>query len=60
MILEAQPPIKDKSQWRKSNLNVPNTSEETDSNMKRYKKPIILSNLDNHSTPLHVSLYLKT
>lgn len=52
-IAEAQPSVKDKSQWRKSNLNVPNTSEETDTNLKRSKKPTSLLNLDNHSTPLH-------
>lgn len=55
-VTGAEPPVvKDKSQWRKSNLNVPNTSEETDENAKRHKKPTTLSNFDNHSTPLHVS-----
>lgn len=39
-ILEVQPqsPVKDKSPWRKSNLNVPNTSEQTDLDVRRLRR----------------------
>lgn len=39
-IEEAQPqtPVKDKSPWRKSNLNVPNSAEETELDMRRLRR----------------------
>lgn len=39
-IAEVQPqsPVKDKSPWRKSNLNVPNTSEQTDLDVRRLRR----------------------
>ncbi|KAE8744647.1 hypothetical protein FOCC_FOCC008776, partial [Frankliniella occidentalis] len=37
-IAEAQPTLKDKSSWRKSNLNVPNTTEETELEVRRLRR----------------------
>ncbi|XP_034249278.1 formin-J isoform X3 [Thrips palmi] len=49
-IAEAQPPLKDKSSWRKSNLNVPNTSEETELEVRRLRRMRSRGNMDSSST----------
>lgn len=49
-VTEAQPPLKDKSSWRKSNLNVPNTSEETELEVRRLRRMRSRGNMDSSST----------
>lgn len=46
---EAQPqsPVKDKSPWRKSNLNVPNTSEQTEMDVRRLRRLKSRGSIDN-------------
>lgn len=61
-ILEAQPqtPVKDKSPWRKSNLNVPNSAEETELDMRRLRRIRSRGSTDPGSTscnPLQVFSY---
>ncbi|XP_073969429.1 FH2 domain-containing protein formin 3 isoform X2 [Rhodnius prolixus] len=48
-IAEAQPqsPVKDKSPWRKSNLNVPNTSEQTEMDVRRLRRLKSRGSIDN-------------
>ncbi|XP_014252125.1 FH2 domain-containing protein 1 isoform X2 [Cimex lectularius] len=50
-IAEAQPqsPIKDKSPWRKSNLNVSNTSEQTELDVRRLRRLEKRTSLDSIS-----------
>uniref|UniRef100_A0A146M1M5 FH2 domain-containing protein 1 n=2 Tax=Lygus hesperus TaxID=30085 RepID=A0A146M1M5_LYGHE len=52
-IAEAQPqsPVKDKSPWRKSNLNVPNTSEQTEMDVRRLRRLKSRGSLDVCTTP---------
>ncbi|CAB0020214.1 unnamed protein product [Nesidiocoris tenuis] len=58
-IAEAQPqsPVKDKSPWRKSNLNVPNTSEQTEMDVRRLRRLKSRGSLDVLPTP---NLQVKT
>jgi len=61
-IPEAQPqtPVKDKSPWRKSNLNVPNSAEETELDMRRLRRMQSRGSVDAGSTssnPLQVHSY---
>lgn len=61
-IPEAQPqtPVKDKSPWRKSNLNVPNSAEETELDMRRLRRMQSRGSVDAGSTspnPLQVHNY---
>jgi hypothetical protein len=58
-IPEAQPqtPVKDKSPWRKSNLNVPNSAEETELDIRRVRRIRSRGSMDAGSTssnPLQV------
>lgn len=61
-IPEAQPqtPVKDKSPWRKSNLNVPNSAEETELDVRRLRRMQSRGSVDAGSTspnPLQVHNY---
>lgn len=61
-VPEAQPqtPVKDKSPWRKSNLNVPNSAEETELDMRRLRRIRSRGNMDAgsaSSNPLQVFIY---
>ncbi|XP_069681038.1 uncharacterized protein [Periplaneta americana] len=53
-IEEAQPqtPVKDKSPWRKSNLNVPNSAEETELDMRRLRRIRSRGSMDTAPNPL--------
>ena len=62
VIAEAQPqtPVKDKSPWRKSNLNVPNSAEETELDMRRLRRMQSRGSVDAgsaSSNPLQVYSY---
>lgn len=52
-VSEATPqsPVKDKSPWRKSNLNVANTSEETEHDVRRLRRLKSRGAIDTTSTP---------
>jgi len=47
---DVESPVKDKSSWRKSNLNVPNTSEETDLDARRLRRMRSRNSIENGSS----------
>jgi hypothetical protein len=50
VISEAQPAVKDKSLWRKSNLNVANSTEEIEADARKIKRMKSQTNQEPVST----------
>lgn len=51
-FLEAQPqiPVKDKSIWRKSNLNLPNAADESEQDLRKFRRQRSRSNMEQINT----------